>query len=590
MTDRYPADAVNTEPAQARESLPDSRQMLELVMENVPLGVFWKDRNSVYLGCNRVVCETLGLENQSQLIGKTDREFPSLTREQAESFLQLDRQVMETDTPLPPTIEPLNRFDGSTRLLETIKVPLHNAQGRVIGILGTWQDVTERIQNEEAIAKYVERLRILHQIDKALIAGESLEAIAAAALPPFRELLGVARAIVNLFDLEKGEVEWLAAAGRHRVHVGPGIRYPIQLMGSVESLRKGETQFIDVDALPPSPEVGALLESGIQTYAVVPMIAGGELIGSISFGGGSDSISSEQISIAQEVAAQFAIALTQAQLDERIRRQAEELEVRVLERTRELEMAHAALQKTNLELTQSAANLRAVNQELDAFSYSVSHDLRAPLRAIDGFSRILLTEHAANMTVDAQEFLRDIRRNARQMGLLVDDLLNLSRLGRQPVKRQPLEPASLVCQCLEELRRQHEGRKVELRIGELPTCWADPALLTQVWMNLISNAFKYTSKRETAIVEIGSRRDDASGRQTYFIQDNGVGFDMRYVHKLFGVFQRLHRAEDYEGTGVGLAIVQRIVHRHGGQVWAEAQQDRGATFFFNLEERQESHD
>lgn len=564
--------------------------MLELVMENVPLGVFWKDRNSVYLGCNRVVCETLGLESQSQLIGKTDREFPSLTREQAEFFLQLDRQVMETDTPLPPTIEPLNRFDGSTRLLETIKAPLHDAQGRVIGILGTWQDVTERTQNEEAIAQYIERLRILHQIDKALIAGESIEAIAAAALPPFRELLGVARAIVNLFDLERGEVEWLAAAGRHRVHVGPGVRYSIQFMGDVEALRKGETQFIDVDALPPSPEVDALLESGVRTYAVVPMIAGGELIGAISFGGGSDSISSEQISIAQEVAAQFAIALTQAQLDERIRRQAEELEVRVLERTRELEMAHAALQKTNLELTQSAAELRAVNQELDAFSYSVSHDLRAPLRAIDGFSRILLTEHAANMTADAQEFLHDIRRNTRQMGLLVDDLLSLSRLGRQPVKRQILEPAALVRQCLVELRRQHEGRKVELRIGELPTCWADPVLLKQVWTNLISNAFKYTSKREAAIIEIGSRRDDSSGRQTYFIQDNGVGFDMRYVHKLFGVFQRLHRAEDYEGTGVGLAIVQRIVHRHGGQVWADAQPDRGATFFFNLEERQESHD
>lgn len=559
-------------------------------MENVPLGVFWKDRNSVYLGCNRVVCETLGLENPSQLIGKTDREFPSLTREQAEFFLQIDRQVMETDTPLPPIIEPLNRFDGSTRLLETIKVPLHNAQGQVIGILGTWQDVTERKQNEEAIAKYIERLRILHQIDKALIAGASPGAIAAAALPPLRELLGVARAIVNLFDLEKGEVEWLAAAGRRRVHVGPGIRYSIRFMGDVEALRKSETQFIDVEALPPSSEVDVLLESGIQTYAVVPMFAGGELIGAISFGGASGSFSSEQISIAQEVATQFAIAITQAQLHERVKRQAEELEVRVLERTRELELAHAKLQKTNVELAQSASELRTVNQELDAFSYSVSHDLRAPLRAIDGFSRILLTEHAANMTGEAQEFLQDIRRNARQMGLLVDDLLSLSRLGRQPVKRQLLEPTALVRQCLEELHRQHEGRQIAIQIGELPACWADPALLKQVWMNLISNAFKYTSKCEAAIVEIGSRLDDDSGRQTYFIQDNGVGFDMRYVHKLFGVFQRLHRAEDYEGTGVGLAIVQRIVHRHGGQVWADARPDLGATFFFNLEESQESHD
>lgn len=700
---------------QAEEKLNDSRKMLELVLDNVPQGVFWKDCNSVYLGCNRIVCQALGLESQDQLIGKSDYEFPSLTREQAESFIRIDRQVMETDTPLEPVIESLNRFDGTTILLETIKVPLHDAEGRVMGILGTWQDVTdrkrtvqalrdseeqfrsafdetnvamvltdinhrflrvntafaqmfgytrtellsrsmpdithpddlresyarrepllagesqffemekrylhkdgrvlwgltnvslvrgsngqplmyvgqvqditERKRAEQAIASYIERLRILHQIDGALIAGEGMAAIAAAALPPLRELLGVARAIVNLFDLENGEVEWLAAAGRHRVHVGPGVRFSIKFMGDVEVLQRGERQLIDVHALPPSPEVDALLASGIHTYAVVPMIAGGELIGALSFGDVSEPLSAEQVSIAQEVATQFAIAFTQARLHEHVQRQAQELEVRVRERTRELEVTHVELQETNAELVKSAAELKAANTELDAFSYSVSHDLRAPLRAIDGFSRILLMEHATIMPDEVQEYLRDIRSSTQQMGHLVDDLLSFSQLSRQALKKQLVEPAVLVRQCLEELHRQQEGRQLEIRLGELLTCWADPKLLKQVWINLISNALKYTSKREVTVIEIGSRFGDGPREQTYFIKDNGVGFDMRYVHKLFGVFQRLHRAEDYEGTGVGLAIVQRVIHRHGGRVWAEAQPDNGATFYFTLAEAEVS--
>lgn len=331
---------------------------------------------------------------------------------------------------------------------------------------------------------------------------------------------------------------------------------------------------IDVHTLPPSPEVDALLESGVHTYAVVPMITKGELIGAISFGGVAEPFSSEQISIVQEVAALFAIAITQARLYEEIQRQTRELEGRVVERTQELEFA--------------LADLKAANKELDAFSYSVSHDLRAPLRAIDGFSRILQKEHAASLPSEVQEFLHDIRTNTQKMGHLVDDLLSFSRLSRQPVKKQLVDMAMLVRQCLEDLSGEQKGRQVAVRVGELSHCWADPALLKQVWMNLISNALKYTSKREAAAIEIGSHASDIPGQRSYFVRDNGVGFDMRYAQKLFGVFQRLHREEDYEGTGVGLAIVQRILHRHGGRVWAEGQPDRGATFSFSLSESEGS--
>jgi signal transduction histidine kinase len=226
--------------------------------------------------------------------------------------------------------------------------------------------------------------------------------------------------------------------------------------------------------------------------------------------------------------------------------------------------------------------LEAANKELDAFSYSVSHDLRAPLRAIDGFSRILLEDHAQQLPEEAVEYLELVRENTQQMGRLVDDLLSFSRLSRQQVKKQTVTPANIVRQCLEEMQCEQAGRRVEVTLGDLPACQADPTLLKQVWFNFLSNAFKYTRNREVAHIEVGCR-GERSGEQTYFIRDNGVGFDMQYAPKLFGVFQRLHRAEDYEGTGVGLAIVQRIVLRHGGRVWAEAHPGKGATFFFTLE-------
>jgi PAS domain S-box-containing protein len=226
------------------------------------------------------------------------------------------------------------------------------------------------------------------------------------------------------------------------------------------------------------------------------------------------------------------------------------------------------------------AQLEEAVKELEAFSYSVSHDLRAPLRAVNGFSRILLEEYATQLAPEAQGYLRMVGDNAQQMGRLIDDLLAFSRLGRQPLRTQRVSPAEVVRSALDELAPEQEGRRVDIVLGELASCQADPVLLRQVFVNLLSNALKFTRRRDLARVEIGWRELD--GAVTYFVKDNGAGFDMRYAHKLFGVFQRLHRAEDYDGTGVGLAIVNRIVHRHGGRAWAESAPDAGATFFFTL--------
>jgi PAS domain S-box-containing protein len=250
--------------------------------------------------------------------------------------------------------------------------------------------------------------------------------------------------------------------------------------------------------------------------------------------------------------------------EQAVRRHAEELEVRVAERTQELQ---------------------AANRELEAFSYSVSHDLRAPLRAADGFARILQEDHADSLPADARRYLDLVRGSTQQMGRLIDDLLAFSRLGRQAISRRPVQPATVARQAIEQLQDGQEGRRVEIEVEEMPDVSADPQLLLQVYVNLLSNALKFSRGREPARIQIGSCEQD--GERVYFVRDNGAGFDMGYVDKLFGVFQRLHRAEEFEGTGVGLAIVQRIVHRHGGRAWAEGAVDQGATFYFTLPEGSE---
>jgi PAS domain S-box-containing protein len=230
------------------------------------------------------------------------------------------------------------------------------------------------------------------------------------------------------------------------------------------------------------------------------------------------------------------------------------------------------------------AELLTANKELESFSYSVSHDLRAPLRAINGFSNLLISDYADKLPSEALEYLDKVRENANKMASLIDDLLTFSRLGRNPLKKRRVDLRGLVVQVIEDLHTETEDRQIKWTIGELPVCHADPALLKQVYANLIGNALKYTRPRNPAVIEIGSRL--LRGQLVFHVRDNGVGFDMRYAENLFGVFQRLHTEEEFEGTGIGLAIVQRIVNRHGGRIWAEAEVGEGATFYFTLAAKQ----
>ena len=255
-------------------------------------------------------------------------------------------------------------------------------------------------------------------------------------------------------------------------------------------------------------------------------------------------------------------------METELRQLNETLEERVAQRTQELNVANRELE--------------SANRELEAFSYSVSHDLRAPLRGVDGFARILVKDVGPRLEPNAARYLQLILRSSQKMGELIDDLLLFSRLSRQPLRKEKVDMRVLVNDAIEELQAGQNGGNLRIVVGDLPACIGEPRMLKQVWINLLSNAIKFSISRTDAAISIGSQPATAERDQTYFIRDNGAGFDMKYAGKLFGMFQRLHRAEDYEGTGVGLAIVARIVHRHGGVVEAYSEPDKGAKFSFTL--------
>ena len=254
---------------------------------------------------------------------------------------------------------------------------------------------------------------------------------------------------------------------------------------------------------------------------------------------------------------------------------------KVTQRKREQE----ELRRTNETLEQRVlartAELDSTNKELEAFSYSVAHDLRAPLRHMDGFIRLLKKHSWASLDERNQRYLGIISDSARQMGLLIDDLLAFSRVGRAELQLLPVSLQQLVQEAMQELREETQGRNIAWKISQLPEVMADRSMMRLVMINLLANAVKFTGKRERAEIEVGASSNEADGI-VVFVRDNGVGFDMEYADKLFGVFQRLHPAEEYEGTGIGLANVQRIIHRHKGRTWARGEVDQGATFYFSL--------
>jgi len=252
---------------------------------------------------------------------------------------------------------------------------------------------------------------------------------------------------------------------------------------------------------------------------------------------------------------------------------------------RELVFQNAEKEKRAGELIESTSQLQSANLELESFSYSVSHDLRTPLRAVNGYAKILEEDYGDRLDDEGRRMLTVIQDNAKKMGVLIDDLLTFSRLGRKEVKKSVVNMTVLAENALAELNTAHQSEAV-VEIGDLHPVIADATLMNQVWLNLLSNAIKYSSNNKKPDIKIGSERKD--DELIYSISDNGVGFDMKYAGKLFGVFQRLHSSKEFEGTGVGLALVQRIITKQGGNIWAKGEINKGATFYFSLPEKHQT--
>lgn len=319
-----------------------------------------------------------------------------------------------------------------------------------------------------------------------------------------------------------------------------------------------------------APWRGDALKRGYRASGVFPIQEAGSVVGAINvYAAEAHFFTPDIVRLMQELAADVAFALDvfaekrrREQAEHEIRRLNVELEHRVSERTRQLETA---------------------NRELEAFSYSVSHDLRAPLRSIDGFSRVLSKNYYAQLDATGKDWLERVCRASQHMGHLIDDMLQLSMVARSSLHREWVDLSGIAEEMANDLRKTDPERQVRFTLQQGLSVQADPGLLRILMDNLLGNAYKFTGKKAEAEIEFGVC--DIKGARTFFVRDNGAGFNMDYAHKLFGAFQRLHTMHEFEGTGIGLATVQRVIHRHNGRVWAEAKEGQGAAFYFTLPQR-----
>ncbi len=548
----------------AEDALRASHHRYAQILDSVKDMIFTKDERFRVTWANAATCNYYG-HSVEELRALTD--VPPDEVDFTKQYNVDDRTVFQTGQTIERTDEPSFSTTRSDRTFHTVKSPIRDTEGKVVELVGVARDVTDRkrevdFQRLLAHASAILGASIEYERTLANVARATVPAFADwAAVDMLDEDGGLRRLAVEHTDPEK-----IALAKELQVKYPPDMDAEI---GVPNVLRTGKTEI--VEAVPQEMLIAAakgdqelariVLDLGLVSYIIVPLTIQGQAIGAISFVTAESKrhYSAQDLTFAEELARRASTAIENARLYARVTELASTLERRVEQRTEALVEA---------------------NKELESFTYTVSHDLRAPIRHIGGFVDLLRASYAERLDERGIRHLDTIKTAAVQMGALIDGLLDFSRLGRAELAKRSVALDALVRDVIGELEPELAGRKVVWSIGELPIVRGDPTMLRLVVANYIQNAVKYTRDRDEAHIEVGARYDlDAI---VVWVRDDGVGFNMAYVEKLFGVFQRLHANTKFEGTGIGLATARRVVHRHGGRTWAEGAVGQGATFFFTL--------
>jgi PAS domain S-box-containing protein len=536
-------------------ALQESEQRFKQLVDVAQEGIWVADDRGLITYVNQRLADMLGYVNGS-LLGRPVYDFIE-PESRAGAQRTLGRRVS------PPGQSQDLRFrrrDGSQVWGLVSSSPILGKDGALVGTVGMVTDITERKRTEEQLRRSADRLAMLHDMDQAILAAQSPAEVGRAALGRMRRMVSCQRCSVVLFNFDRGEAELIAGySGGVQLAASP---LPMAEFSPAEVLQRGSVRYVeDLAAMEdPPPILRDLLAEGLRSVLTSPLMVEGEVIGEINLAASAPAaFDAEHRDIALEIATPLAIAIQHARLREELSRQTGELERKLADRS---------------------AALRAATAEVETLLYSVSHDLRAPLRHLIGFSRMLLDDHGKDLDPGALHYAERIHQAADQMATLVDDLVGLSRIGRQDLLRREVGLTTLVEDVVDQLRASSDGRVIDWKIEELPTVECDPGLAKIAITHLLANAVKFTRPRQRASIRI--HPVEADGQVGLGIEDNGVGFKMSYAGKLFGMFQRLHRPDEFEGNGAGLAIVQRIAHKHGGRVWAESEPDKGAKFYLTL--------
>ena len=540
---------LKAEIAERRQAQEAQRRQLS-AMEAAMAGMSIHRADGTFVYANQAHADIYGYDDPSELVSESWEILYD-----AERTAWIEEHVI-------PELEAGNRWSGELvgqkKNGEPFDVYLSLAPLDNGGLACVCQDITERKESEQALRQYAERLETLRTIDQAILAAESPVEIADSVLQHAQKVLPYESASVAEIDWEAETVRVLSTSEKN-VLDSPMI-LPLDEVYLSDRLKEGKTEVISDQAYASVPDAAERIrEMGLRSILCLPMVEEEEVIGVVHVGRTEpDAFTEEDWQVGRELADHMAMAIRQAQLMEQVRRHSERLEERVQERTAELE----------------------------SFTYSVSHDLRTPLRAIDGFTRMLVDDYADELDDEGQRLLNVVYESAQRMGQLIDDLLALSRLGRREMRQCSIDMEQLAREVLDELGHAEPDRAVDITLQPLPPAEGDRAMVRQVFVNLLSNALKFTQHERNATIEVGTYEDH--GTTVYYVRDNGAGFDMEYADKLFGVFQRLHDDAEFEGTGVGLAVVERVIRRHDGTVWAEGAEGEGATFYFTLDRLDDS--